>query len=179
MPTLRGSCSLRPSLLSRLCGLFLQAGCAGPEDLKGVTRRAKPKLTTNSALDVFKFRNKKLDRITARGANHVVVRSTIQAEFVARDPIVKIDLISKTALGKQLESAIDGCIADAGIALSHQPMQFLGAEMVARGYEHIKNAVALCTLLEPLFAKMLGKDAGSLSGQISAIRVHLIDALFG
>ncbi len=178
MPTLPGSCSLRQSLRFRFRGLFLQAGCAGPEDLKGVARRAEPELFSNSPLDVFKFRHKKLDRVAARGANHVVVRSAVQAEFVTRHPIMKVDLVGEAALGKQFESAIDSCIANAGIALPYQPMQFLGAEMVARVNKHIENTIALGTPLEPLFAKMLGKDAGSLSGQIYAIRVHFIDALF-
>ena len=176
MRTLRGSCSLRQSLLFRLRGLLLQAGCASPEDLKGVPRRAKPELMANSALHVFQFRHKELYGVAARGANHVMVRSAIQAEFVARDPIVKIDLISEAALSKEFQGTIHSRIADAGIALSYQPMQLLGTEMVARRQKHVENAVALAALLESFVAEMYGEDASGLPDQILAIWMHFIDA---
>ncbi len=88
-----------------------------------------------------------------------MVRSTVQAEFVARYSIVELDLISEAALRQELEGAINSCITDAGIALPHEPVQLLGAEMVAGGEKHVENAVALRTLLETLFAQMSRKDA--------------------
>jgi hypothetical protein len=124
-----------------------------------VTRWLKPELLADPPLDVFKFRNKKLDGIAACGANHVMMRSTVQAELVARYSIVKIDLIGDAALRQELESAINSRITDAGIAFPHEPMQLLGAEMVARGEEHVENTVTLRTLLEALFAQMSSKDA--------------------
>ena len=176
MRTHRGSCSLRRSL--RSSGLFLQAGCAGAEDLKGVPGRLKPELLTYSVFDLFEFRYKELDRIAAGGANHMMVRSTVQAKLIARDPVVKIDLIGKAALCEELERAIDGRIADAGIALPHQPMQLLGAEMLTRGEKDVEDAVAFGTLLKAFLAEMRSKDSQSFCGQILAIRTHIVDTFF-
>ena len=158
MQTLRGNCSLQRSLNSSLWRTILQTFCAGPEDLKGVAQWPKPELSTNSALDVFEFLHKELDGIAASRTNHMMVRSTVQAELVARYPILKIDLIGETALCQELESSIDSRIADAGIVLPHKLMQIFGAEVVTRGKKDLENAVAFRTLLEAFFTQMRSKD---------------------
>jgi hypothetical protein len=124
-----------------------------------VTQRPKPELLANPALDVLKLGRKKLDRIATCGANHVMVRPTVQAEFVARHSILELDLIGEAALRQELEGAVNSRITDAGIALPHKPMQLLSAEVVVCGEKHVENTVTLRTLLEALFAQMSGKDA--------------------
>lgn len=143
-----------------------------------MTHWPKPELLTDPAFDVFELGHKKLDGIATCRANHVMVRPTVQAEFVPRYTIVKIDLIGETALRQKLESAINSRIADAGIALPHKPVQLLGTEMVTRGKKHVENTVAFRTLLKAFFAEMSRKDAQCLSGQIFAIRPHVVHPLF-
>jgi hypothetical protein len=143
-----------------------------------VTHWPKPELLTYPAFDILKLWNKKLDGIATCRANHVMVRPTVQAELVARHTIVKIDLIGETALRQELESAINSRIADAGVALPHEPVQLLGAEMVARGEKHVEDTVAFRTLLKAFFAEMSRKDAQCLSGQVLATRSHVVHPLF-
>ena len=178
MQTLRGSCSLRRSLRSSSWGTILQTLCASSKDLKGVTQWPKPELSTNSALNLFKFRHKELNGIAASRANHVMVRSAVQAELVAGYPIVKIDLIGEAALCQELESTINSRIADAGIALPHKPVQLFGAEVVTRGEKYVENAVALRALLETLFAEMSSEHTQGLFGQILATRTYVVDPFF-
>jgi hypothetical protein len=129
-----------------------------------VTQWPKPELLTYSALDVFEFRYKKLDRIPACRANHMMVRPAVQAELVARYSIMKINLIGKTALCQEFESTINSRIADAGVPLPHKPMQLLGAEMVACGEKHVENTVPFRALLEAFFMQMGSQDAVCFSG---------------
>jgi hypothetical protein len=146
--------------------------------LKGVTQWPKPELLADPALDVLKLGHKKLDRIAACRANHVMVRPTVQAVLVARYSIVEIDLVGETALGQELEGTINSCIADAGVALPHEPVQLLGAEMVTRGEKYVKNTVAFHTLLEALLAQMSSQNAQSLRSQILATRTQVVHPFF-
>lgn len=135
-------------------------------------------MSSNAALHVFQFRYKELNGITTGRANHVVVRSTVQAVFVTRHPVVKIHLVGEATLDKQFESAINSRIADARIALPCKSIQLLDAEMITRGEEYVENAVALGAPFEAFFAEAIGKKAHSLCYQICAIRMRVVDAIF-
>ena len=75
------------------------------------------------------------------------MRAPIQAALISDHSIPKIDLIGQAALCKQLQSSVDGCIADARIALSYSPMKLLDTEVLASRQEYLENAVSLSTLL--------------------------------
>lgn len=146
--------------------------------MEGVARGKKAELFPNPALHIFQFRHEELDGISTDRANHMVMRSAVQAVLVSRDPVVKVDFEGEAALNKKLKCAVHRRVADAGIVLSNKPMQLLDAQMIARGEEHIENALAFSALLEALFAKMTGKKTQSLCGQICAIRMHVVDPFF-
>ena len=141
----RGSCNLLSN--SVFSGFLFRAAVAGSEDLEGVAKRDESELLAYPARHSLQFGREKLDRVAARCADHMVMRAPIQAALISDHSIPKIDLIGQAALCKQLQSSVDGCIADARIALSYSPMKLLDTEVLASRQEYLENAVSLSTLL--------------------------------
>jgi hypothetical protein len=156
--------------------LFSETGLTCAEDLERVARWSKPEFSADGALHLFQLRGEELDRVATRSAHHVMVRSPIQAELVARDAVVKIDFVGKSALGQQLDGPVDSRVANAWIALFDNAVEILGAEVIAREEKHLENPVALCTLLEPFFPEMSGEDLLRFDGQLSTRSPSVVNA---
>src|SRR5579863_2002444 len=81
-----------------------------------------------NALDVGR---EELHRTTAFGAHHVMVITPLVLMLITRDTVVKGDLACQSAIGQQLQGAIDGGESDRVVLLLDQPVEFVRGEMVA------------------------------------------------
>src|SRR5258708_34788504 len=68
--------------------------------------------------------------------------------LVSGDTVVEGDFTGQSALGEQLEGAVNGGVADAGIFFLHEAMKFVGGEVVAGFEKRPQDGVALRRLLE-------------------------------
>ena len=127
--------------------MLFQTALAGSKNLEGVTRRFEMELVTNATLHLLKFRREEFNGIAARGADHMVVGSTIEAVFVSHYPVLKIHFERQATLSEQLQRSIDGRIPNGRILLFDKPMQVLCAQVIPGVQKHFKNPVPLCTLL--------------------------------
>lgn len=130
--------------------------------------RGELKLRSNATLNFFEFGCEKFDRIAARGADHVVMGTAVQAVFVARHAILEIHLEGQATLSEQPERSIDGCVADAGILFSDEAVEFFRAQVSPCVQENLKDAIALGALLQALLAQVRGEDALCLPKQLAA-----------
>jgi hypothetical protein len=146
----------------------LPAGLAGSEDLEAVAQGREVKLVSNAALHFFDFGGEEFKGVAARGADHVVMRAAIQAVLVTDDSVLKIDLEGQPAMGEQLEGSIDGGVPDGRIRPLDEPMQVVGAEVVAGIKEDFEDAVAAGAMLEAFFAEIPDEDAFCDAMQILA-----------
>ena len=105
--------------------------------------------------------------------------AAFQAQLVTNNAVLKIHFVGEAALGEELEGPVDGGVADARIAVSHEPVKLFSAEVFACLEEDVEDAVALGALFKTLFAKMVGKDPICFLDQISAIRTHIVHAFSG
>jgi hypothetical protein len=96
----------------------------------------------------------------------MMVRSAIQAVFITRDPVLKIDLDSEPAVSEQLQRAIDSCVPDIGIFHPHKPMEIIGAEVLAGFKENLDDQISPGTLLQALLAKVTAQNPFSDLKQI-------------
>ncbi len=135
------------------------AGLAGSQDLETVAQGLEVKLVSYAALHFFDLGREEFNGVTARGADHVVMRAAIQAVLVTRHAVLKIYLEGQPAMGEQLERSIDGGVADGGIRLLDEPMQVLGTEVVVGIKEHFEDAVSAGAVLKAFFAEVPDEDA--------------------
>jgi len=144
-----------------------------------VAQRPEPEFFADSTLHVVEFGGKELNRVAARCADHVVMCAAVQAMFVADDPVLKIDFERKSALGKQLKSAVDRGVPDARILLLDELVQFFRTQVVARFEEHVEHLIAFATLLQALLAEIPGENVFRNTEQIVAGHWCIVDALLG
>ncbi len=68
--------------------------------------------------------------------------------LVAGNAVVEGDLAGQAAVGKELEGAVDGGEADAGIGALDQLVQFFGGKMLVGFEEGAQDGIALAGVLE-------------------------------
>ena len=102
---------------------------------------------------------------------------TVVLVLVAGDAVVESDFAGQAALCQQLQRAVDGGVADAGIFFLHQAMKFVGGEMVAGFEESVQNGVALRGLLKPDVLEMAVKDLLGFADHLAGDGGLIIDAL--
>ena len=73
--------------------------------------------------------------------------ATVVLVLVARDAVVKGNFAGQSALGQQLERAVDRGVADAGVFFLNQAVQFVSGEMVAGFQKCAQDGIALLRLL--------------------------------
>ena len=86
---------------------------------------AVAKLLSNSLFHGFNLGRKELDRLSAFGADQVVMAAPVELRFVAADAVVKLHFGCDATLRKELQRAIDGGESNFGIQLFYLLMQFI------------------------------------------------------
>jgi hypothetical protein len=107
-------------------GVFLAAIFTNTVNLKSVTGSGVIVSASNFLLQLIYFVRKELHRTAALGTNHMVMAAPVVLMFIAGDAIVESDFAGQSAFRQQLESAVYRCVADAGVFLLDQPVQFIG-----------------------------------------------------
>ena len=111
------------------------------------------------------------------GADHVVMAAAVVLVLVAGDAVVKGDFAGQAALGQQLQRAVDGGVADAGVFFLHQAVKFVGGKMVAGFEEGAQDGVALRRLLQADALQMPVKDLLGFADHLAGDGGLIIDAL--
>jgi len=97
--------------------------------------------------------------------------------FVTGDAVVEGDLAGQSALGQQLESAVDGGVADAGIFFLNEAVKFVGREMVARFEKRAQDGVALRRLFEADALEVLVENLLGLAHHLTRDGGLVVDSL--
>ena len=95
--------------------------------------------------------------------------------FVARDSVVESQLRCESALGEELERAIDGGESDLWILLLHETMKFVGGEMIADLEERLEDGVALLSVFEANALEMRMEDLLRFSQHFLRNRRLIVD----
>jgi len=143
--------------------ILLAAIFADTVNLESVTCGRVMVPAADLLLQLIYFLGEKFHRTAAFGADHVMVAAAIVLMLIARNAVVERDFARQSALGEQLECAIDRGITDAGIFLLHQAVQFVSRKVVARFQERAQDGIALRRLFQPHFLEMLVKNLLSLA----------------
>ena len=128
-------------------------------------------------LELTNFLGKEFDGAAAIGADHVVVAATVVLVLVAGNAVVEGDFAGQAALRQQLQRAVDGGVADAGVFFLHQTMEFVGGEMVAGFQEGMQNGVALRRLLQANGLQVAMKNLLGFADHLAGDGGLIIDAL--
>ena len=97
--------------------------------------------------------------------------------LVAGNAVVEGDFAGQAAFGEELQSAIDGGVADAGVFFLDKSVQFVGGEMVAGFEERVQDGVALGGLLEADALQVLVQDFLGFADHLAGDGGLIIDAL--
>ena len=120
---------------------------------------------------------KKLDRAAAFGANHVVMAAAIVLMLVAGNAVVERDFAGQAAFRQQLQSAVHGGVADTGILLLYQAVQFVDGKMVAGFEKGAENGIALRSLLQADALEVAVQDILGLAHHLAGDAGLIIDTL--
>jgi hypothetical protein len=128
-------------------------------NLEGVASGYVMVLASDLLLDFSDFLGEKLDRGAALRAHHVVMTAAVVLVLITGNAVVEGDFAGKSATGEELEGAVDGGEADAGIGFLDEAVQFVGRKMFARFQESSQNRVALFGLFQADAFEMLPKNS--------------------
>ncbi len=92
-------------------------------------------------------------------------------------PSWKGNFAGQSALGQQLESTVDGCVADAGVFLLDEAVQFVGGEVVAGFEEGAQDGIALSGLLEADALEVAVEDVLGFAHHLAGDGGLVVDAL--
>lgn len=142
---------------------FLLAGFTSAVNLETVLRRYVMESLSGALLDLLNLGGKELDGIAAHRADHVVMVAPIEAMFESSYSIAKLNLGSQTALSEEPKRAIDGRVADGGLLLLNQMMQFLSGEVIASCQKNSQDRISLRTAFEAELHQVLIQNLLSCS----------------
>ena len=128
-------------------------------------------------LQLIHFVREKFHRTAAFRANHVVMAAAVVLVLVTGDAIVESDFAGQAALGQQLESAIDGGVANSRIFLLHQAVQFVRRKVVASFQERAEDGIPLRRLLQADFLEVPVKNFLGLAHHLARDGRLVINAL--
>src|SRR5215469_16224990 len=92
-----------------------------------------------------------LNNAAAALADEMVVMALLVDYLVAPLSVVEMSLRDQLALLEQLQSAVNGGVADVGVDFLDLGVQLLGADVTSQIEEHARDIVALAGGLEPAF----------------------------
>jgi hypothetical protein len=145
-------------------------------DLKGVPGGEIVIFLSNFLFQLAYFRREKLNGTSALRANHVVMAAAVVLMLVTGDTVVERNLAGKSTLGKQLQRAIDGGIADTGIFPLNQAVQLVDREMIAGFEKRSQDSVSLRGLFQPHTFEMLMKNILRLAHHLPRDGGLIVDA---
>jgi len=157
--------------------VLLAAVFADSINLKCVSGCEVAVLAADFLLELADFLGKELNGAAAIGADHVVVAAAVVLVLVAGDAVVEGDFAGQAAFRQQLQRAVDGGVANAGILFLHQAVEFVGGEMVASFEEGMENGVALRRLFEANVLQVAVKDLLGLANHLAGDGGLIIDAV--
>src|SRR5271169_275165 len=150
---------------------------ADPIDLKRVPGGEVVIPAADFLFELADFLGKKLNGTATTGANHVVMTAAVVLVLVTGNAVVEGDFAGQATLRQQFQRAVDGGIADAGVLLLHQAVEFIGGKMVAGFEERMQNDVALGGLLEAHALQMLVKDVLGFADHLAGDGGLIINAV--
>jgi len=124
-------------------------------------------LSANLLLEQSNLGREEFDRTAAIRTHHVVMAAAVVLMLVTRNPVVKRDLAGQAAFREQFERAVHGGIADAGVLLLDQPMEFIGREVIASFEKGAQNRVALGRLLQAHALQVAVEDLLGLADHLA------------
>lgn len=117
-------------------------------NLEGVTGGDVAVLAANFLFELADFGREEFHRTAASSAYHVMVAAAVVLVLVAGNAVMKRDFTGEAALSQKFQRAVDGGVADTGIFLLDEAMQFVGGEVVAGFEEGAEDGIALGGLFE-------------------------------
>lgn len=133
-------------------------------------------LTADLLFQLIHCRREELDRAPAPCANHVVMDPTVVLVLETRDAVRKGDLAGETALGQQLQCAVNRRDTYLRIFSLHQAVKLVGREMVAGFEKSSKDCVPLLGVLETDFLEVTMEDGLGLAHIVARDRLQIVDA---
>ena len=149
---------------------------ADPIDLKGVPGGEVVIFAADFLLELADLLGKELDRTATVGADHVVVTAAVVLVLVAGDAVVEGDFAGQATLGEELQSAVDGGVADARVFFLYKAMKLIGGKMVAGFKKRAQNGVALGGLLQADAFEMAVQDVLGFANHLAGDGGLIIDA---
>ena len=128
-------------------------------------------------LEFLDFVGEEFDRTAAVGTDHVVMTAAIVLVFVTGDAVVKSDFAGKPALSEELQGAIDGGVADSGVLLFDQAVQFVRGEVLASFEEGLQDRVALSRVFKADTLEVFMKNALRFPHHLRGDGGLVVDAL--
>jgi hypothetical protein len=168
-----------PGAIGRSSGLPSAAVLANAVNLEGVTGRRVVVSAPDFLLQLVHIAGKKFHRTPAFGTDHMVMAAPVVLMLVARDAIVEGDFASQSALGEQFKCAVDGGVADAGVLLLDEAVQFVGGEVVAGFKERAQDGIALRRLLQADALEVLVEDFLGLAHHLARDRGLIVYPILG
>lgn len=145
-------------------------------NLEGVARGFVMVLAADVFFQAIDFRREEFDGASAGGADHVVMATAVVLMLVARNAIVKGDFAGESALGKQLERAINRCDADAWITFAHELVKLFDREVLVSFEKGKKDGIALLGPFQADAFQVLLKTILRLAQPFLRNRDGIIDA---
>ena len=149
---------------------------ANPINLKSVPGGEVVIFAADFLLELADLLGKEFDRTATVGADHVVMAATVVLVLVAGDAVVEGNFAGQAAFGEQLESAVDGGVADAGVFFLDKAMKLIGGKMVAGFEKRAQNGVALGGLLQANAFEMAVQDVLGFADHLAGDGGLIIDA---
>ena len=97
--------------------------------LKTVTNEGKTMLPCHLVLKLLDTWIFEFNDLATGNTNQVIVMLIVVACFITRLTITKMALLGNTAFSKQLQGAVNSCIADAGISPAQTEIEFFCGEV--------------------------------------------------
>jgi hypothetical protein len=154
--------------------LFL-ARFARSVDLEPVRSCLVVESLSDTVFNFFDFRREELNGVTTGCADHMMVRTTVEAVFEPGHAITELHLSGQSTLGKESQCPIYSGIANGGMFLAHQVEQFLCCEVIAGCQEDTENYIAPRASFQPQLQQVLVKNF--LGGRQQVLARPNIDSL--
>ena len=147
---------MRPS--DHSSGALLSAVFADAVDLEGVASGLVMIFAPDLLFELVYLRREKFDGAAALGADHMMMAAPVVLVLVTGNAIMKGNFTCQSAFGQQLQRAINGGVADLGIALAHKLKELFGGEVLAGLKEGEQDGITLPGMLQSYFFQMFVED---------------------
>ena len=156
----------------------------GAHAIKLVFVRAKLEAITSRkiVLKIFDPGLFELDNFAALDADEMIVVRCLIGELVARETVIEAALVGDTALGEELERAIDGRVSDPRILRADLAEQLFDAHVIWRLEKRLDDEAPLIRLTQTFFHDVRVKQRTKViqvrSGTLTPLRVGVRSHFF-